>query len=920
MNLTESQRRAIEHNGRNLQLIACAGSGKTEVVARRVVHLLTPGRPGTLEPKNIIAFTFTDKAAAELKERIVTRTHQSLGVIPGMAEMFVGTIHAFCLELLKAESPKHLKFEVLNEVQQGLFVDRNSKKSGLTASTDLKDVPLKRFRDTGHYVTALAILREAERDFAALGGCSVLRGLESYQGLLDDKCYLDYSSILEEAVDILTTNQGVRARLAERVKYVIVDEYQDVNPVQEAIAWSLHALGAHICVVGDDDQTIYQWRGSDVGNILTFDQRYPEVEQISLEENFRSSDGVVETARVFIQQNTVRLAKAMKPTGAQASESGDIVALSFDDPEAEARYIAETVKSLRGVAFAEGEIERGLSWSDMAILLRSVKANAEPITQAFQAAGIPFVVTGMANLFGTEEAEASRQLFYFMADRPGVDAESLKVAWETARLGLNPKALDLAINDAAASKAALADPEEKRWGQYSIQRVFLAFLEQSGVREERVPDGRGEVVFYNLGKFSQVISDFEQIHFQSKPLEKYASFAAFLEHRAETAYPEGWQDNQYANPDAVRIMTIHQAKGMQWPVVFVPALLKNRFPAARIGGRNVWHLLPRAGIRGQARFEGTIEDERRLFYVAMTRSQKYLHLTWAPIAGKNNRYAAASAFWNDVLVSKHVKRRASDYSTRKRLQPSPRAGVANVVFSFSDLKYFFECPYQFKLRVLYGFNAPIHEALGYGKSLHDALAEVHARAIRGDVADGSEVLRLVETHLHAPYAYPALRQQLEASAERVLRDYLSDNAQLFDKIEFSEKQVEVSLGDGVSIVGRIDLVRRIDTNETTIVDLKSSDRAQAEEVTETQLHVYALGYQELTGRRPDFVEIYELDERKRKPRSVDDDFIAEVKTKVRDAAAALRTGAFPSAPLPNKCGHCDYLSMCTAGRATASTK
>ena len=273
MNLTESQRRAIEHDGHNLQLIACAGSGKTEVVARRVVHLLTPEKAESLQPGNIIAFTFTDKAAAELKERIVTRTRQALGELPGMAEMFVGTIHAFSLELLKSESPKHLKFEVLNEVQQGLFVDRNSRKSGLTTSADLNSVALKRYRDTKHYVTALSILREANRDDAHLGGCSVLNGLEDYQSVLDEKNYLDYSSILEEAVTLLTNDDGVRARLAERVKYVIVDEYQDVNPVQEAIVWSLHELGARICVVGDDDQTIYQWRGSDVESILTFEKR-----------------------------------------------------------------------------------------------------------------------------------------------------------------------------------------------------------------------------------------------------------------------------------------------------------------------------------------------------------------------------------------------------------------------------------------------------------------------------------------------------------------------------------------------------------------------------------------------------------------------------------------------------------------------
>lgn len=916
MNLTDSQRQAIEHEGHNLQLIACAGSGKTEVVARRVVHLLTPGRADSLAPRNIVAFTFTDKAAAELKERTGTRTRAALGDIPGMAEMFVGTIHAFCLELLKSESPKYLKYEVLNEVQQGLFVDRHSSKSGLTTSTDLTGAPLRRYRDTSRFIAALSILREAERDDANLSGCSLLDGLEAYSALLEDRSYLDYSSILEAAVEALTTDVALRQRIAERVKYVIVDEYQDVNPVQEAIVWSLHDLGARICVVGDDDQTIYQWRGSDVENILSFAKRYPTVDPIPIEENFRSSDGIVETARPFIQQNSARLPKAMKPTGAQPYESGDIVALAFASPNEEAKHIVSMAQALRGVAFTEDGNERGLAWSDMAILLRSVKANGEPITQALQAAGIPFVVTGMSNLFGTAEAEAARQLFYFMADR-GPDQTVVGQAWRSADLGLDAAALRDALVGATADKAALTDPDQKRWGQYSIQRVFLNFLERAGVREEQVPNSRGEVVFYNLGKFSQVISDFETIHFHSKPVEKYASFADFLEHRAEDVYPEGWQDNQYANPDAIRIMTVHQAKGMQWPVVFLPALLRNRFPAAKIGGPGVWHLLPRNGIKGQARFEGTIEDERRLFYVAMTRSQKFLHLTWAPIAGKSNRYAAASEFWNDILASKHVKRKAPDYSTRRRLPPSPRAGVANVVFSFSDLKYFFECPYQFKLRILYGFNAPIHEALGYGKSLHDALAEVHSRALRGDVVDSSEVPRLIETHLHAPYAYPALRQQLEQAAERVLRDYLTDNAAHFDKIEFSEKQVEINLGDGVTVIGRIDLVRRLDTGETTIVDLKSTDRAQPEDVTETQLHIYALGYQELTGRQADFVEIYELDERKRKPRSVDDDFIVDVRNQTREAAAALRSGALPAAPTATKCGTCDYRGMCTAGRAAA---
>jgi DNA helicase-2/ATP-dependent DNA helicase PcrA len=291
MEFTQAQTQAIEQSEGNLQLIACAGSGKTEVVARRVARLLASG----LKPGNIVAFTFTDKAAAELKERITTRCREALGDVPGMAEMYVGTIHGFCLDLLMAEAPKYLKYNVLNEVQQSLFIDRHSNKSGLTQSTDLQGRQLKRYTDTQHYLNAITILREADTIDKELVGCSVLDGLDAYRDLLANSRYFDYSSIMEAAVEVLNLEPAVRERLAQRIKHVIVDEYQDVNPIQEAVVWSLHEFGAQVCVVGDDDQTIYQWRGGDVSNILTFQQRYPNVAQLRLEDNFRSSEGIVES-------------------------------------------------------------------------------------------------------------------------------------------------------------------------------------------------------------------------------------------------------------------------------------------------------------------------------------------------------------------------------------------------------------------------------------------------------------------------------------------------------------------------------------------------------------------------------------------------------------------------------------------------
>lgn len=254
MKFTPQQLAAINHTEGNLQLIACAGSGKTEVVARRVVNLLSPVAKGGGEciPGNIVAFTFTDKAAAELKERIQERCREAFGSVTGLAEMYVGTIHGYCLELLKSEVPAYMKYEVLNEVQQILFVDRHSKASGLTQSTTTDGTALKRYTDTRHYVAALGILRE-DRTVKPeeLAGNSVAAHLKTYEGLLHQRGYLDYSGILKEAVEELKSNKGLRERLGERIKHVIVDEYQDVNPVQEAVVEELQALGAGVCVVGE---------------------------------------------------------------------------------------------------------------------------------------------------------------------------------------------------------------------------------------------------------------------------------------------------------------------------------------------------------------------------------------------------------------------------------------------------------------------------------------------------------------------------------------------------------------------------------------------------------------------------------------------------------------------------------------------
>ena len=727
--------------------------------------------------------------------------------------------------------------------------------------------------------------------------------------------------MLEIAVNELNRNKGIIERTSERVRYVIVDEYQDVNPIQEQLIRRLHELGAGLCVVGDDDQTIYQWRGSSVDNIVTFPKRYPDVRQIRLEENFRSTNGVIETASQFVDRIGARLPKRMRFADAHIFDRGDVVAVSFESPDEEATYIANTIKSLYGVAFDDGDTQRGLSWSDMAILLRSVRHNGSVITEVLRSAGIPFVVSGLENLFETEEARAARALFHFIAGeaiyvrkvpiRPP-DHTKLLEHWENPRFGLDVENVHSAVRFATEIRDRLRIEDGRSVA--SIQAVYLQFLDELTLREENCPMGIGQVLLFNLGKFSQVVTDWESVHFRSSKFASFTGFAKFLYYRADGSYSEGSAGVDYVIPDAVQVMTVHQAKGREWPAVFLPALLKNRFPALTKKS-TLWNLIPSEAVENASRYNGSLDDERRLFYVAMTRSQKFLSMTWAPVAGKNNRYTRKSIFWDEVRASKYVKRRVPDYSGLRRLTPRPRSHIANVEFSFSDLKYLYECGYQFKLRVLYGFDNPIVAPLGYGKSLHDALAEVHYRAMQGDYLSEENVSELVNRHLRTPYAFGELRSRLEKAAHRDIANYIRDNAEKLRRIEFSEQAIQIQLGDGVSVRGRIDLVRRTDTDETTIVDLKSNERSQQEDVTEHQLHTYALGYKELTGRDADYVEIYELAERRSVPRPVDEDFIQDVKEKTREAADALREMRLVPDPTISKCRQCDFSSLCSESLA-----
>lgn len=909
LSYTCSQQSAIDHIDGNLQIIACAGSGKTQVLAQRIVNILTQKKE--IAPKNIVAFTFTEKAAGELKDRVYGLCKAQLGNVLGLADMYVGTIHGFCLDLLQTYLYKFLKYSVISEVQQRLLIDRNSKASGLTDLQTHEGKPLKRWQDSKLYQTILTILREAEIDNNLLPASHPTRlALDKYTALLHKHRFLDYSMILTEAVDALANDNSLRTKIADRIKYLIVDEYQDVNPLQECLIKLLHDLGANLCVVGDDDQTIYQWNGSDIQNIVTFNTRYPNVTQIALDDNFRSSSGIVETAERVVKRNSGRLPKAMKSAGSQTYSSGDLLAIEFSDAGEEARWIAEKIQNMIGTPFTEKGTTRGLSWSDCAVLLRSVSKTGDAIVEALRQAKIPFVVKGMHGLFETDEIKACVATFAYLADAmPRADAEA---AWQAANVGVTPAEIGAAFNWLDQEKTDW--PNRWKKTEYSLQKTYMGLLEKLNVRESRVPSGgaghigRNEIIFYNLGMFSQLIADYETIHFLSDWMSLYTSFYKFLTYQAADYYPEGWETAGYQTPDAVQVMTVHQAKGMEFPVVFVPCLQKNRFPSVVAGGRRWSHVIPDAAVQNAVRFKGTEEDERRLFYVALTRSKKYLYCTWAP--GSGQRQKNASPFFREVIAAGRSYVLTRDPRTAvAKLPPAPAKDNQDILLTFSELRYFFDCPYQFKMRFLYGFKHQLYEEQGYGKSLHDALAEIHRRALDKDYLTENDVDSLLDNHFHIPYASKVTHDNMKRKAAQTLVRYFDDNGDALDKIEHSECPVEVKLDDHIVVSGRVDLIRRTDTGQVSIIDFKSVQRAQPEEVTRVQLDIYAMGYKALKGRNPDLVEIYNLDEGAAgcKRETVDEALLKKTADIVHAAGIDIRANRFRKA---TACKGCDLKGIC----------
>jgi DNA helicase-2/ATP-dependent DNA helicase PcrA len=406
MDLTDAQKSAIASPAPLFQVVACAGSGKTEVLARRVVERLTRGVP----PDGLVAFTFTEKAAAELKGRIEARAAEADGryavLPPCSAGLFVGTIHGFCLNALQRCGGIYELFDPLPEGREWALLHRFGRRLGLvdlmTQTWPDEHVSVRRAVEL--FARSLCVVHNERISRGSLEARApaFARAVEGYEGLLRDMQLLSFDQMIELACREMADGGLLHAQLKGRLREVFVDEYQDLNGAQEELLRRMARMGAHLTAVGDDDQAIYQWRGGDVSVFIDFHRRFPGAERHTLARNHRSAEPIVSVASSFIGTVERRVAKDVR---AARQGTGPAVELAqVDTPQAEADFIVQRIRML---------LEAGHQPGDIGVLCRSVRSSARPIIGALRAAGIPAGVVGKLSLLDRPETALVARIFVF---------------------------------------------------------------------------------------------------------------------------------------------------------------------------------------------------------------------------------------------------------------------------------------------------------------------------------------------------------------------------------------------------------------------------------------------------------------------------------------------------------------------------
>lgn len=967
MKLTPEQQEAVDYDAGNLLIVACAGSGKTETIARRVARLVHDG----FSKNSIVAFTFTEHAADELKARIRRHLQAIVPEEPSLGDMYIGTIHSFCLRVLKEQDAGYRRWEVMDEVRQAALISANF----IRFEEDGRGIGLDRLRSltrTGTYwetvrrfKTTLNVVYQKGIPPEDLPDHKVSEAISRYERLAYQapNYFFDFNKIIQELLDFLRTHPASLADLRTRLCHIVVDEYQDVDDRQEELIrlLSQDGHGIPVTAVGDDDQALYGFRGASVHNILTFEERYPSVKRIVLGANFRCTEAIVEVADTAIQRVARRLPKEMVARTWDAetheiverlAEPGDLRVRTFPSEEAEAEWVADRIKALRGTVYVDRNgTQRGLDYADMAILLRSVKNAGSLFAQTLRRQGIPVVISGTNGLFNNDEVRLVQAAFCLLARADfGVPDDDGKlrilstvdtreyVREVLARLQQTQKVpsaspgrflawIDEKLEELDRRSLSRELRGKRLAARIYPQEIFQEMLSRLGSQEIEWPSD----VLFNLGSFSKLITQFEAVHQWITP-SRLKGLCLFLGNWAVNNAEEGGLE-AVTRLNSVQIMTVHAAKGLEWPIVFLPRVSSSNFPSSR-RNHGPETFIPES-VFDPSEYAGGDDGERRLWYVALTRCAKFLH-----ISSPDRPRKKPTDFFRDIRH--HVMRRDDiEVVTRQRAEPQPPDDAVLFPTTFSDLTYWKRCPFEYQLRSLMGFGPGVDEQFGYGQQLHNILAEIHTRAREGVLLDALAVRDLVDQRFHLRYTQGPPFDALKEAAKLALVRYVQSSGEALRKTQAVEKPFEfIDTESGALITGVVDLLEKVSAPDATagreavgIVDFKAhritslEEFERLKELAESQLRLYASAvryafpYEPATATAQLIVpkapskELLDQGVAERIAVDVSESkrahALSEVRSAVQGIRASLESGCFDrTGPAKNVCKRCDFRTFC----------
>lgn len=893
---------AVRHRGSHLQIIASAGSGKTEVVSQRVADLLADG----ISASSIVAFTFTERAAAELKNRIALRVETRLGrnALDLLGGLFVGTIHAYCFRLLQQHVPRYETYDVLDDNQLTAFVSREASRLGIRQL----DTQNRLFASIAAFLQSVDVVENEMFDPGAMPD-PFREVLNEYYATLDRYRLLTYGQQIVQAVRELERSE-LAATVHSDLRQLIVDEYQDVNPAQERLIELLAGPEVELCVVGDDDQAVYQWRGSDVSNIVEFTRRYPSVTTYEITTNRRSRPQIIDVANRFASTIPGRIPKTMVASR-QSGEGGREVVL-WDAPSEvdEAGWIANLILDLA---------DSGLPYNAIAVLVRSRAAYARLVDQ-FATFDIPVQPGGRTGLFDQPEAVTLGHTVCWLAgaewrDRYGpprqVTIESL--LGEYARVfSLNDPKLRVLRKFLEEWQSAV--PRSDR--QANLVGEMYALLELLDVRNWDLAEPLQLNRMGTLARFSSLLADYESVRGRARPDPDtpgeqvggedrgtwyYRNLALHIVNYAQGAY-EGFDGEADYVLNGIDLTTVHRAKGLEWPIVFIPSLTASRFPTTRTGQQQDW-LVPRE-MFSASRYEGTDADERRLFYVGVTRARDWLSVSRHRRV--TSRAVGPSPYYQE-LSDLELK---PDEITPPALHLDNADEQEAIALTYSELALFIDCGMAFRLRNLLGFQPRRAPELGYGKAVHHVMRTVaEATRATGRVPNDAQIDAILEASFFLPTANKPAHRMLKDAARRLVTTYVTNHEADLHRIWETERPFELHL-EGAIVSGRADVILDREGGVETalaIVDYKTSTKGDPS-VHDLQLQIYAdAGRREGLDVRAAYV--HDLKAASRSSVDVTDSGVTNAEAQVAEAAVRLRAREY--APRPGeRCRACEVRTMC----------